>query len=151
MVRKRVTLLLFTGILSPSDTRADELTRWSVFQPEREFSQCGASPNNLARSYCYDEIDKKLRRAIRWADGYVNKQLVEKAKLPDSFSEYGGKYAVEAVTTLRATANGYSRLIASDCKVASWGMRGGSGQGLLAQTCEIGHRIRLFERYKIFF
>jgi hypothetical protein len=131
-------------------SQADEFTRWSVFQPQREFSQCGSAPTNVARSYCYDEVDKKLRRAIRWADVHVMRQLTEKTKLPDSFSEYGGKYATEAIATLRATANAYSRLISSDCKVASWEMRGGSGQGLLAQSCEIGHRIRLFERYKIF-
>jgi hypothetical protein len=141
---------VFVGLIANA-AYADELTRWSVFDPSAEYQKCGSSPNNVARSYCYDELDKKLRRGIRWANGFVIGKLSKNVSLPDSFPDYGGKYAAEAINALRATSDAYSKLIASDCKVASWEMRGGSGQGLLAQACEIGHRTTLFVRYKIFF
>jgi hypothetical protein len=140
--------VLALSLVLASPTLGDERTRWSSFRPEAELQICGTAPSNVARSYCYDEIDKKLRRAIRWADGYVAKRLSDKAKLPDSFPSYEGKYATEALQTLRQTSDAYAKLIPADCQAASWEMRGGSGQGLLAQSCAIGHRMRLWARYQ---
>jgi hypothetical protein len=144
-------LLAAIFLLPSSSAHADDKTRWVVFNPDQEFVGCNAAQSNVARSYCYDEIDKKLRRAIKWADGYVVKLLSEKAKKPDDYNQYEGKYGLEAMKMLRGTADTYGRLIPNDCKIASWSFRGGSGEGLLAQTCEIELRTRLFNRYKLFF
>jgi hypothetical protein len=142
--------LIATFIVAPV-CNADDLTRWRAFDPVQEFNQCSNAPSNVARSYCYDEIDKKLRRAIKWADSYVLRLLEMKQMLADNLNSFEGRYAKEAIETLRKAAKGYSLLISSDCVATSWQMNGGSGQGLLAQACEINHRIKLFGHYKNFF